>query len=74
MFINAFSINKSLNIDPELILINYYNSLEKSKEFLCLPDELRVMDIGRNWIRENKFIKWNRTKTSDTEIIEYSTI
>ena len=60
-----------MDVDPETILISFYNNFKTVKKFLCLSDELIVSDIGRNWLRSKHLIKWNRKKT-DSHKIEYS--
>ena len=70
LFIEAFQKNQRLDIDPESILITFYNNFKTSKKFICLPNELMVSDIGRNWIKSKHLIKWNR-KDIDSNKIEY---
>ena len=70
IFIKAFKENDTIDADPENILIEFWKK-NNNKQFLCLKDELNVIDIGRAWAQQKGIIKWNKVKP---KTIEYQII
>lgn len=66
IFINAFNNNNDTKKDPENILIEYWKKEKSEYIIICLPYELNVIDIGRNWIQQKGLIKWNKYNDSET--------
>lgn len=66
IFISAFTKNNDKKKDPENILIENWKKEKSDYIIICLPDELNVIDIGRNWVEQKGLIKWNRHIDTET--------